>query len=144
MIKSLLIGAAMATGMISGTPVLAQAQNITCAPGTTVVQRAVGSPNNPMLVPAQVPATICSQNGTVIAVVPSFRTVGPSSAPLIVPVNNGLTTCVPATVSTLPAVGGGLMPTLQVIQVGSSFVLVNTAAPGTPIVTTAPTVSACF
>lgn len=100
-----------------------------------------------MLVPAQVHATICSQNGSVIAVVPSFRTVGPSSAPLIVPVNTGVKTCVPTTVATVPVVGGGLTPPLQLVQVGSSVVAVdlNTVAAGAPIVATSvPTALTCF
>jgi hypothetical protein len=142
--RNVLVGVAMAVCIVSGVPFVAQAQGITCAPGTTVLQRAVGSPNAPMLVPAQVHATICSQNGSVIAVVPSFRTVGPSSAPLIVPVNNGVTTCVPTTVATVPVVGGGLTPPLQIVQEGSSVVSVNnTATPSTPIVVT-PSALTCF
>jgi hypothetical protein len=143
--RNFLLGLAMAVGVLSVTPFAAQAQSITCAPGTMVLQRAVGSPNAPMLVPAQVHATICSQNGTVIGVAPSFRTVGPSSAPLIVPVNSGVTTCVPTTVATVPMVGGGLTAPLQLTQVGSGVVAVNNAAtPGTPIVVTSPTVLTCF
>jgi hypothetical protein len=146
MLRNVLIGAAVAASVVGATPFVAQAQTITCVPGTTVLQRAVGSPNAPMLVPAQVHATICSQNGSVIAVVPSFRTVGPSSAPLIVPVNTGVTTCVPTTVATTPVVGGGLTPPLQVVQVGSGVVTVNpnTTTPGTPIVVTSSTVLTCF
>ncbi len=142
-----LAGVAVAVGIVVGTPFVAQAQGITCAPGTTVLQRAVGPQNAPMLVPAQVHATICSRNGSVIAVVPSFRTVGPSSAPLIVPVNTGVTTCVPTTVAAAPVVGGGLTPPLQLVQVGSSVVAVdlNTVAAGAPIVTTSlPTALTCF
>lgn len=143
--KSVLLGVVMAVGLVSGVTFAAQAQNITCAPGTMVLQRAVGSPSNPMLVPAQVPATVCSQNGTVIGVVPSYRTVGPSSAPLVVPVNNGVTTCVPTTVATVPVVGSGLTPPLQVVQVGSSLVVVNnTATSGAPIVVTSPSALTCF
>jgi hypothetical protein len=144
MMQRVLVGVVMAATMVSGTPLVAQAQGITCAPGTTVLQRAVGSPSAPMLVPAQVHATICSQNGSVIAVVPSFRTVGPSSAPLIVPINTGVKTCVPATVATVPVVGNGLTPPLQIVQVGSGVIAVtNSATSGTPIVVT-PTVLTCF
>lgn len=143
--RNVLLGVGFAVVIVSLTPFVAQAQSITCAPGTMVLQRAVGSPNAPMMVPAQVHATICSQNGTVIAVVPSFRTVGPSSAPMIVPVNNGVTTCVPTTVATVPMVGGGLTAPLQLDQVGSSVVAINnTATPGTPTVVTSPTVLTCF
>jgi hypothetical protein len=143
--RNVLVGFAMAVGMTFGAPFVAQAQGITCAPGTMVLQRAVGSPNAPMLVPAQVHATICSQNGSVIGVVPSFRTVGPSSAPLIVPVNTGVTTCVPTTAASVPVVGDGLAAPLQLVQIGSSVVAVNnTATPGTPIVVTSPTVLTCF
>ncbi len=143
--RNVLLGVAMVGVVISVTPFVAQAQNITCAPGTMVLQRAVGSPTAPMLVPAQVPATVCSQNGTVVAVTPSFRTVGPSSAPMIVPVNNGVTTCVPTTVATVPMVGGGLTAPLQIDQVGSGVIAVNNAAtPGTPTIVTSPTVLTCF
>ena len=143
--RNVLLGITVAAVMVSVTPVIAQAQTITCAPGTMVLQRAVGSPNAPMFVPAQVHATVCSQNGTVIAVAPSFRTVGPSSAPMIVPVNNGVTTCVPTTVATVAMVGGELTAPLQLSQVGSSVVAVNNGAtPGTPIVVTSPTVLTCF
>jgi hypothetical protein len=144
MVKGLLVGAMIAAGIVSATPFIAHAQTITCVPGTTVLQRAVGSPSNPMLVPAQVHATVCSQNGTVIGVVPSFRTVGPSSAPLVVPVNNGVTTCVPATVATVPSVGGGLQPPLQVVQQGSTVIAVNNPATGTPSIVTTPTALNCF
>jgi hypothetical protein len=134
-----LAGAVMTAGVIALPPLIADAQAITCAPGTTVLQRAVGSPNAPMLVPAQVHATICSQNGTVIAIVPSFTTVGPSSAPLIIPVNTGVTTCVPATVATVPVVGGGPTPPLQVVQVGANVTTVTSI--GT--VVTTPMVLTC-
>jgi hypothetical protein len=142
--RNIVLGMVMAIGIVSVTPFVAQAQNITCAPGTMVLQRAVGSPSAPILVPAQVHATVCSQNGTVIAVVPSFRSVGAASAPVMVPVNTGVTTCVPTTVATVPMVGGGLTAPLQLVQVGSSVVAVNNATPGTPIVVTSPTVLTCF
>lgn len=145
MIQNVLAGVAVVAAVVTGIPFVAQAQAISCAPGTAVLQRAVGSPNAPMLVPAQVHATICSQNGSVIAVVPSFRTVGPSTAPLIVPVNTGVTTCVPATVAAVPTVGSGLTPPLQLVQVGSGVVAVDlsTVTPGTPLVVT-PTALMCF
>jgi hypothetical protein len=146
MIQNVVVGVAVVAAVVTGTPFVAQAQAITCAPGTTVLQRAVGSPNAPMLVPAQVHATICSQNGNVIAVLPSFRTLGPSSAPLIVPVNTGVTTCVPSTVATVPTLGSGLTPPLQLVQVGSDIVTVNlnTVTPGTPTVVTSPAALTCF
>jgi hypothetical protein len=55
--RNVLLGIAIAAVTVSVTLVLAQAQNITCAAGTMVLQRAVGSPNAPMFVPAQVHAT---------------------------------------------------------------------------------------
>ena len=140
MVKSLLVGAAMIAAAVATSPFVAQAQAITCAPGTMVLQRAVGSPSAPMLVPMQVHTTVCSQNGTPIAVVPSIRTVGPSSAPLVVPVQNGVTQCVPSTVASVPVVGGGPSAPLQVVQSGSSVV---TTSGGSTLVVT-PTQLTCF
>ena len=132
----MMLGIAAAIAVL-GTPIVAHGQTLTCAPGTTTLVRAVGPQAAPMLVPASVHATICSQNGAIVAVLPSFRTVGPASAPMIIPVQTNVRTCVPTTVATTPVAGGGLQPPLQFVQVGSGVFAVNLAAP-TTLATTVP------
>jgi len=146
-----LLGMAAFTAVVSvtGTATAARAGgfrgSITCAPGTTVLYRAVGSRNAPMLVPAQVPATICTRNGAVVSVVPSFQALGPSSAPMIVPVNLGLTKCEPATVASVHTVGGGLTPPLQLVQVGPGLFAINPNATSTATsISVRPSVLTCF
>ena len=126
----MMFGIAAAIAVL-GTPIVAHGQALTCAPGTTTLFRAVGPQAAPMLVPASVHVTICSQNGTIVAVLPSFRTVGPASAPMIIPVQTNVRTCVPTTVASTPVAGGGLQPPLQFVQVGSGMFAVNLAAPTT-------------
>jgi hypothetical protein len=141
-----LIGIAVAAALIMASPVAAQA-GITCAPGTTQLVRAVGSQTAPMLVPAQVHATICSQNGSIVAIIPSFQTLGPSGAPMIVPTNTNIKTCVPAAVVTTPTVGSGLAPA-ALVQISPGVFVINTTSavsPVTPVVVTSvPTALTCF
>ena len=132
----MMLGIAAAIAVF-GTPIVAHGQALTCVPGTTTLVRAVGPQAAPMLVPAQVHATICSQNGAIVAVLPSFTTVGPASAPMIIPVETNVRTCVPTTVASTPVAGGGLQPPLQFVQVGSGVFAVNLAAP-TTLATPAP------
>ena len=140
-----IFGVFAAMALMTAPPVSAQA--ITCAPGTTTLVRAVGSQTAPMLVPAQVHATICSQNGSVVAVLPAFQTVGPSGAPLIVPSNLNIRTCVPASVVTTPTVGSGLTaPAL--VQVSPGVFAISPGAaivPGTPVIVgSTVTALSCF
>jgi len=148
-LKVLAVAAAAAAWGVLGTAPTVHAAGsggtITCAPGTTVLYRAVGSPTAPMLVPAQVPATVCSRNGNVVAVTPSFQAVGSSTAPMIVPMNLGVTKCVPASIAATPVVGGGLMPALQLVQVGPGvFAVGSAAANGVAAVGTGFPVLNCF
>ncbi len=142
-----ILGIAAAVPPMMMLPAAAQA-GITCAPGTTALVRAVGSPTSPMLVPAQVHATICSQNGSIVAIIPSFQTVGPSGAPMIVPTSTNIKTCVPATVVTTPTVGSGLSAPAQLVQIGPGVFAINAASlvsPATPVVVSSlPTVLTCF
>lgn len=139
-------GLAVAVALAVTPPVAAQA-GITCAPGTMPLVRAVGSQTAPMLVPAQVHATICSQNGSIVAVIPSFQTLGPSGAPMIVPTNTNIKTCVPAAVVITPTVGSGLSPA-QLVQISPGVFAINAASvvsPATPVVVTSvPTTLTCF
>jgi hypothetical protein len=91
---------------VAAVPGPAEAQIVTCAPGTAVMVRAVGSPHALMLVPAQVPVNVCSQNGQVIGVIPAFQTVGPAAVPGIVPTQTLGRSCAPAVVASLPPPGG--------------------------------------
>jgi len=141
----MMLGTAAAIATVLGTPAVAHAQVLTCTPGTMPLVRAVGSPSAPMLVPAQVHVTICAQNGSVVAVIPAFRTLGPAGAPMIVPVQTNVKTCVPTTIATAPAVGSGLQPALQFVQVGSGVFAVNLGSTATPAVVTAvSTAFTCF
>ena len=139
-------GIAAAVALGTALPAAAQAA-ITCSPGTVPLVRAVGSPTAPMQVPAQVHATICSQNGNVVAIIPSFQTLGPSGAPMIVPVNSNIKTCVPASVVTTPTVGSGLSPA-ALVQVSPGVFAINTTSTvstTTPVVVTSvPVTLACF
>lgn len=141
-----LFGIAVAVALTMAPPVAAQA-GITCSPGTMPLVRAVGSQTAPMQVPAQVHATICSQNGSIVAVIPSFQTLGPSGAPMVVPVNSNIKTCVPASVVTTPTVGSGLAPA-ALVQISPGVFAINTASvvsPTTPVVvTSAPVTLTCF
>ena len=141
-----LFGLAAAVALVAAWPAAAQAA-ITCSPGTVPLVRAVGSQIAPMQVPAQVHASICSQNGSIVAIIPSFQTIGPSGAPMIVPVNSNIKTCVPASVVTTPAVGSGLSPA-ALVQVSPGVFAINTAStvsPTTPVVVTSvPVTLACF
>src|SRR5579864_758396 len=140
-----LAGAAAAVGLVAGTPFTAQAQAITCAPGTTVLYRAVGPQSAPMLIPAQVHATICSQNGAAVSVIPGFTTVGPAGAPMIIPVNMPVKTCVPTTTASVPVVGGGFTAPVQLVQISPGVFAVNLATPAAPVVvTTFSTALTCF
>lgn len=130
------------------TPPAAAQAAITCAPGTTALVRAVGSQTAPMLVPTQVHATICTQNGAIVAIIPSFRTVGPAGAPMIVPNSTNVKTCVPATVVVTPTVGAGPQAPAQLVQVSPGVFAVSTTSvvsPATPVVVSSiPTVLTCF
>jgi hypothetical protein len=132
---------------MAGLPIVAHAQAVTCGPGSGTFVRAVGSQAAPMLVPAQVPVTICSQHGAVIAVLPAFRTVGPPSVPMLVPTGTTVVTCAPAATVATPILGAGLVPRLQFVTSGSGVVIVNsvgtTTAPAT-VITGLPTVFTCF
>ena len=145
LVSILSIAAAVPVMMV--LPAAAQT-GITCAPGTTALVRAVGSQTAPMLVPAQVHATICSQNGSIVAIIPAFRTVGPSGAPLIVPNSTNIKQCVPATVVATPTVGSGLSAPAQLVQISPGVFAINAASlvsPATPIVVSSvPTVLTCF
>lgn len=142
-----IFGIAAAVAVVIVTPRAAHA-GITCAPGTTTLVRAVGSPTAPMLVPAQAHATICSQNGSIVAVIPSFQAIGPAGAPMIVPRSTNVKTCVPTTVVTTPAVGSGLSAPVQLVQISPGVFAINLASvvsPTTPVVVTSvPTALTCF
>jgi hypothetical protein len=136
------VGGALIAGVIAlGAAFTAQpaaAQTVTCTPGTAIMARAVGSPRAPMLVPAQVPVNICSQNGQVIGVIPAFQAIGPSAAPAIVPTQTLVRTCAPTVVSSTPVPGGPLTSPLQFAQTGAATVTVQVAS-GTvavPVLTT--------
>ncbi|PYX84450.1 MAG: hypothetical protein DMG70_06365 [Acidobacteria bacterium] len=130
--QGMMLGIAAAIAVF-GTPIVAHGQTLTCAPGTTTLFRAVGPQAAQILVPAQVPVTICSHHATIVSVLPS----GPASAPMIIPVETNVRTCVPTTVASTPVAGGGLQPPLQFVQVGSGVFAVNLAAP-TTLATPAP------
>ncbi len=142
-----IFGIAAAVAVVMVTPLTAHA-GITCAPGTTTLVRAVGSQTAPMLVPAQVHATICSQNGSIVAIIPAFQAVGPASAPMIVPMSTNVKTCVPATVVITPTVGSGLSAPAQLVQISPGVFAINlasVASPATPVVVTSvPTALTCF
>ena len=142
-----LFGISVTAALMMAPPVAAQV-GITCVPGTMALVRAVGSPTAPMLVPAQVHATICSQNGSIVAIIPSFQTLGPSGAPMIVPSSTNIKTCVPSTVVITPTVGSGLSAPAQLVQVSPGVFAVNLASvvsPATPVVVTSvPTALTCF
>jgi hypothetical protein len=123
-------------------PVAAHAQQVTCNPGNGVFYRAVGPqniPNAQILVPVQVPLTICSSGGTVVGVIPAFRTVGPASAPIFVPTVLPVRTCAPTVATAVPVVGGGVQPALQFSQIGSGVVVLSGGT-----VATVSTAFTCF
>ncbi len=138
--QAVLVGVLLATAVVVVGPIAAQAQQVTCVPGTGAFFRAVGPQSAPMLVPMQVHLTICSSNGTVVGVLPSFQTVGPAGAPMIVPTVLPVRTCAPTVATATPVVGGGVAPALQFVQVGSGVVVAN----GVTVITTAPTAFTCF
>jgi hypothetical protein len=98
-----------------------------------------------MLVPAQVHATICSQNGSIVAIIPSFQALGPSGAPMVVPTNLNIRNCVPASVVTTPTVGSGLTPAALVQVSPGVFAISTVSVPTAPVVVAAvPTALSCF
>jgi hypothetical protein len=122
------LASAAVPAVVAIGPVAAHAQQVVCNPGTGAFFRAVGPQNNPnaqILVPVQVPLTICSSNGTVVGVIPAFRTVGPAAAPIIVPTVLPVRTCAPTVATAVPVVGGGVQPALQFTQVGSGVVVLS-------------------
>jgi len=140
---ALAVAAVVAIGAVA--PGAADAQQVTCVPGNGAFYRAVGPQNAPMLVPMQVPLTICSAGGTVVGVIPAFRTVGPAAAPMIIPTPLPVRTCAPTVVAATPVVGGGIMPALQFVQVGSGVIVVSGITPSSPtVLTTAPSAFTCF
>lgn len=142
-----ILAIAAAAPLMLTVPAAAQTA-ITCAPGTTALVRAVGSQTAPMLVPAQVHATICSQNGNIVAIIPAFQALGPSGAPMIVPNSTNIKQCVPATVVATPTVGSGLSAPAQLVQISPGVFAINAASlvsPTTPVVVSSvPTVLTCF
>jgi hypothetical protein len=144
--------------LVGVLPLAAEAQLVTCRPGTATVARAVGSPTAPMLVPMQVPVNVCSQNGQVVGVVPAFQAVGPQQSPMIVPTQLLTRTCAPTVVSTTPALGGGISAPLQFAQVAAGTTVVSIVGGGfttlpvvpgtpatlaaTPVLTTTPITAA--
>src|ERR1700730_18046575 len=112
---AMIIGMAVTAAAVAGGPIAAHAQ-VTCTQGTGAFMRAVGPSSAAMLVPAQVPTTICSDNGRIVGVIPAFQTVGLAHAPMIVPTSTFAKTCAPTVVATTPVSGGGLTPPLQFAQ----------------------------
>jgi hypothetical protein len=149
--QAMILSIVVAVAAVMGAPITAHAQ-VTCTTGIGTVYRAVGSPNAPMLVPASVPLTTCSDRGRVVGVIPAFQTVGGSSVPLIVPASLPVKTCAPTVVVTstpgtgftTPAVintgltpATGFSPALQFVQVSSGvFVLGSDST----VTSTTPTV----
>jgi hypothetical protein len=138
---TVILGMIVAAAAVAGGPIAAHAQ-VTCTQGTAALVRAVGPSSAPMLVPAQVHVTICSDNGNVVAVIPAFQTVGPAGAPMIIPTSTQVRTCAPTVVAATPTSGGGLTPALQFSQVGSGVVTVPVIGGGTVVLPTATSSSA--
>jgi hypothetical protein len=136
-------GIVLALAAVAAMPIAAHAQ-ITCAPGTGVLVRPVGSSSAPILVPAQVHLTICSDRGTVIAVMPAYQNFGPASAPIMIPTPSLVKTCAPAVIATTPASGAGLTPALQFTTVGTNVVAIPVAGGGTVTVPTIPVATSAF
>ncbi len=137
-VRPAVITIVLSAAAVAAGPVAAHAQ-VTCAQTIGTFFRAVGPSSAPMLVPASVPLTVCSDHGNVVAVIPAFRTVGPAGAPMIVPTSTLAKTCAPTVVAATPVTGGGVAPALQFVQVGSGVFAVNLGSNSTatiPVVTT--------
>ncbi len=91
----------------------------TCTATTATFVQAVGSPSAPVLVPMNLPATVCTLPTNVQVVAPAFQIVGFQAAPVIIPRVVSCTSSSTRVVSVRPI-------TAPVVQTGQAA---GTAAP---------------
>jgi hypothetical protein len=65
----------------------------TCTSTTVTFVQAVGFPSAPVLVPMNLPVTLCTISRHAVVIRPGFQTVGAPSAPVIVPAPLQLVAC---------------------------------------------------
>jgi hypothetical protein len=87
---------------------ISSGQNLaTCTSTTATFVQAVGFPGAPVLVPMNLPVTLCTIPRHVILVSPGFQVVGTASAPVIVPRPLPLVACPPNSGAAPPSTASG-------------------------------------
>ena len=135
-ILALVVGVAIASGMVLGAAIPSGAQVVaTCTATTATFVQAAGSSSAPILVPMNLPVSVCTLPHHVQVIIPAFRVAGAQPASIIVPSRFPVTSC---------SVSAALSPSamtssVQVITVSGSTVTVLS-----PVTVVAPPLVTCF
>lgn len=129
------IALASITAFVAPIPSRAQA-TATCSGTTQTFLQAVGFPAAPVLVPMNLPVTVCTLPSNVQVIIPAFQLVGGPAAPVIVPRSVPVASCASGFVAS-PSIS--TIPFVQVVTVtGSTVVVISSATPVTivtPLIT---------
>ncbi len=131
-ISSRMLGLAIAIVTTLGAAIPLSAQvTATCTATTATFVQAVGFPGAPILVPMNLPVTVCTLPTNVQVIIPAFQIVGVRSGSVIVPSTLRPASCTSSLVAA-PSVGGA--PVVQVVTVtGSAVVVQSTTMPVTVV-----------
>ncbi len=125
-ISARMLGLAIATVLGAAFPSSAQV-TATCTATTATFVQAVGFPGAPILVPMNLPVTVCTLPTNVQVIIPAFQIVGVRPGSVIVPSTLRPASC---TSSLVAAPSVGTIPALQVFTVtGSTLVALSTTMP---------------
>jgi hypothetical protein len=123
-----MLGVAIAIATVLGGVIPSSAQvPATCTASTRTFVQAVGSPGAPILVPMNLPVTVCTLPTNVQVIIPAFQILGARPGSVIVPATLRPASCA-LNLMAAPSVGTG--PVLQVFTVtGSTVVASSTTIP---------------
>ena len=135
--RTLGVAIAIATVLGAAFPLSAQVTT-TCTATTGTFVQAVGFPGAPILVPMNLPVTVCTLPTNVQVIIPAFQIVGARPGSVIVPSTLRPASC---TSSLMAAPSVGTVPVLQVFTVTGSTVVASSTTIPVAVVTTPIT---CF
>lgn len=137
-ISARMLGVAIAIATVLGAAIPLSAQvTATCAAATRTFVQAVGFSGAPILVPMNLPVTVCTLPTNVQVIIPAFQIVGARPGSVIIP-----STLRPASCTlSLMAPSVGTVPVLQVFTVTGSTVVASSTTIPVVVVTTPIT---CF
>ncbi len=129
-----MLGVAIASVTVFGAAIPSSAQvTATCTATTATFVQAVGFPRAPVLVPMNLPVTVCTLPTNVQVIIPAFQVVGLRPGSIIVPSALPVESCASSFV-VVPTVGTSSV--LQVLTVsGSTATVLSPATVVTPLIT---------